>query len=184
MFAPTGITTAEQGMLKVKLSVTVLSGPDGTGDVLADFNKEDITLLQLAQALQSGLLGVSSLSVKNTAGTLNTTTAAITAATPQIAFGTGTIAASFTDYSIETLAGGTNPVSATVGAISGNTFTVAATWNNTTGTVVNISELALYATTTAGFATVETLALTHDVFAAQAVSANGSAAATLTFTFS
>jgi hypothetical protein len=182
---PGGIPLPGHGRIRVSLRMEFRDRDGKLERVYED--PDDPFVLQLAQALQSGLLAVSSLSVKNTSGTSNTTNAAITSGTVQIAFGTGVTAEAFTDYAVQTAAGGTNPVSATVssitnGATSG-TFTVTATWNNTTGITVTISELSLYVGTVTGFASnPQTLAYSHDVFTGQAVGAGGTAAATLTVT--
>jgi hypothetical protein len=169
-----------------KLSVKVdLVCKDADGNVTSAYtNERDQTLLQLAQFTQAALMGVTTgLSFKDTSGTSHTQTAAVLAGTPTIAFGTGTTASTFSDYTIQTAAGGTNPVTATVNAISSNTFTVTATWSNTTGSTVAISELAMYVTTTQGMSSESTFALTHDVFSGQSVLNGGSALATLTFTW-
>ncbi|HTT74267.1 MAG TPA: hypothetical protein VMG99_09045 [Thermoplasmata archaeon] len=170
------------GGFRVKLELVCR---DAEGHVTGSWSNEyDQTLLQFAQFVQASFMGVSSgLSFKDTSGTSHTQTGQILAGTPQIAFGTGTTASTFTDYTIQTAAGGTNPVTATVTSISSNTFTVTATWTNSTAGSVSISELAMYVTTTQGMGTESTFALTHDVFTGQNVSVNGTAAATLTFTF-
>jgi hypothetical protein len=163
---------------------------DADGKVTSTFDKEcDMTLLQSAQFFVVSQLNVSGLSFKDTSGASHAQTAQVLAGTPAIAFGTNGTAATWSDYVIGTSAGGaTNPVGASVTAIvaggASGTFTVTATWNNTTAGTVTITELALYITTTAGMASNSTFAITHDVFTGQAVSASGTAAATLTYTWS
>lgn len=168
--------------LEVKLELVCY---DAEGKETSRLCKDaDMTLLQIAQFIQAGLMGVSTgLSFKDIAGTSHSQTAQVLAGTPTIEFGTGVTAATFTDFQIQTAAGGTNPVTATVTTISSNTFTVTGTWTNSTGSNVTISELAMYVTTTAGMGTNGTFALTHDVFSGQTVSNGGTAAATLTWTF-
>lgn len=149
----------------------------------------DLTVLQSAQFFVSNQLGVASgLSFKDTSGTSHAQTAQVLSGTPQIEFGTGSTSATWSDFAIQTAAGGTNPVTGTVSAITpggtSGTFTVTGTWTNSTGSSVTISELALYVTTTAGMASNSTFALTHDVFSGQAVPNGGQASATLTYTWS
>jgi hypothetical protein len=115
----------------------------------------------------------------DTGGTARTVAAGSAGTVPQIAFGIGVTAAAFADNKIQTTAGAASDIiAAIVNALSGNTFTVTATWTNTTAGVIAITELAMYITI-ATFV----FALTHDVFAGQNVSPSGTAAATLTFTF-
>jgi hypothetical protein len=182
----TGPKLGGAGRIGVRLDLVVR---DGEGNITSTFSKDsDMTLLQSAQFFIVSQMGVTGLSFKDTSATAHSQTAQVLAGTPTIEFGTGSTAATWSDYVIQTAAGGTNPVTATVSAITANstngTFTVTATWTNTTGSTVTISELALYVTTTAGMSSNSTFALTHDVFTGQAVSATGTAAATLTFTFS
>jgi hypothetical protein len=167
--------------VKIRLQLTV-TNPDGSR--LYYDNPDDITLLQLAQMTQSGFMALTGQTIKETGGTTQSITGAMTSNTPSLEFGTGGTAASFTDYAIQTAAGGTNPVTATVTAITSNTFTVTGTWNNTTGISVTISEVAMYATSLTGVSSNKTYALTHDQFTGVVVSNGGTAAATLTFTWS
>jgi len=187
MDAPTVVGLGDVHLPYEKLTVTLdLVIRDERGVETGRLHRPaDITLLQLAQFTQAALMGVvSGLSFKDTAGTSHAQTAAVTAGTPQIAFGIGSTAAAFTDFKIQTTAGASSDViAATVTAIASNTFTVTATWTNTTAGTISISELAMYVTTTAGMASNSTFALSHDVFTGQGVSANGTAAATLTFTW-
>lgn len=179
--AITGADPTHHG-IRVRLDLVVTNPDGGTHTVTKEY---DMTLLQLAQFIQTGLMGVSTgLSFKDTTGTAHSQTAQVLAGTPTIAFGTGVTAATFADYVIQTQVASGSPVAATVTAISSNTFTVTATWTNGTGLTVSVSELAMYVTTTAGMSAEATFALTHDVFTGQAVSNGGTAAATLTFTFS
>lgn len=173
--------------VRVRLNVTVR---DRQGRITGGHTCEhDMTLLQSAQFFVSNQLGVASgLSFKDTSGSSHAQTAQVLAGTPQIEFGTNSTAANWSDFAIGTAAGGTNPVTATVSAITPastqGTFTVTGMWTNSTGVTVTITELALYVTTTAGMASNSTFALTHDVFTGQAVSNGGTAAATLTYTWS
>jgi hypothetical protein len=167
--------------VKIRLQL-VVTNPDGKK--LYYDNPDDITLLQLAQMTQSGLMALTGQTIKETGATTQSITGAMTANTPTIEFGTGATAAAFTDYAIQTATTGTNPVTATINAISSNTFTVTATWSNTTGSSVTIGEVAMYVTSTAGVSTNKTYALTHDQFTGVVVSNGGTAAATLTFTWS
>jgi|SRR5208283_4623129 len=163
---------------------------DKDGKITSRFEKPmDMTLLQSAQFFVANQLNVSGLSFKDTSGTAHAQTAQPLSGTPQIAFGTGGSAATWSDNAIQTSAGGaTNPVTAVVSAItpsgSSGTFTVTATWTNSTAGTITVTELALYVTTTAGMASNSTFALTHDTFTGQAVSPSGTAAATLTYTWS
>jgi hypothetical protein len=168
--------------LRVVLDM-VFAGPDG-GQYASYHDEYDSTLLQLAQMTQSAFMALESQTIKETGATTQTINSAMAANTPTIEFGTNTAAVTFTDYAIGTAAGGTNPVTATVNAISGSTFTVTATWSNTTGSSVAIAEVAMYVTSTAGVTTNKTYALTHDSFSAVTVSNGGTAAATLSFTWS
>jgi hypothetical protein len=111
----------------------------------------------------------------------------------EIAFGTGTTPAAFTDYAIETSAGGTNPVviaTPTSPVSSSNSFTYAATWTNSTGSSVTVSEVATYWISTAAgspyiYGSNEwTFCITHDTFTGVAVPNSGTATATYTWTFS
>ena len=184
---PYGGLRGPRGNVHVKLEIVVR---DAKGNITGGGVLEnDITLLQSAQFFVSAQLGVASgLSFKDTATTSHVQTAQVLAGSQQISFGTGATSASWSDFAIQTAAGGTNPVSSTVSAIATQTFTgsftVSATWSNTTGATVSIGELALYCVTTQGAAVNFTAALTHDVFVAQAVSNGGTAAATLTYTWS
>ena len=181
------LTPRGRGEIHVKLAFEVYSRPNRQGKLLSrGFKEYDLTVFQLTQFIQASYLAVNASSIKEIGGTTQAVTGAITANTPQIEFGTGTTAAAYTDYAIQTGAGGTNPDTASSSAATSgaNTWTVTATWNNTTGITVSISELALYVTTTAGVTTNHTYCLTHDEFTGQSVSNGGSAAATLTFTMS
>jgi hypothetical protein len=148
-------------------------------------NDHDITLFQLTQFIQSSYLAVNASSIKETGGTTQAVTGAITSNTPSIAFGKGVTAAAYTDFAIQTTAGALSDIiaAASSAATSGaNTWTITATWTNTTAGTIAISELALYVTTTAGVAANKTYCLTHDVITGQNVSPNGTALATLTWT--
>ena len=172
--------------MRVGLKLETFSGPDRTGERLSVLNIPDITVFQLSQFIQSSFLAVFASSLKETGGTTQADNSALAANTPQIAFGTGTTAAAYADYAIQTQVSSGSPVSASSSAASSgaNTWTITATWNNTTGSSATVSELALYVTSTAGVTTNKTYALTHDEFTGTAVSNGGSGAATLTFTMS
>lgn len=189
------VTLSEKGLaanggIHVCLALEVYEGANGTGRLLSKLVKEnDITLFQLSQFFQSSYLAVNASSIKEVGGTTQAVTGAITANTPAIQFGTGTTAAAYADFAIQTVVsqtGGATPIAASSSAATSgaNTWTVTATWNNNTGGSVTVSELALYVTSTAGVAANKTYCLTHDVFTGTAVSNGGSAAATLTFTMS
>ena len=164
----------------VKAEIVVRDAAGRITDTIV--RERDMTLIQFAQMVQEAGMALA-VTMKDTAGTAVAVAAGSAGTAPQIAFGTGTVAATWSDYAIETLAGGTNPVAAAINAISAGgtsgTFTVTATWSNTTAGNVTIGELAMYVTIAAN-----TYAYTHDVFTGTVVSVGGSAAATLTFTFS
>ena len=181
------VTARGRGNIWVRIEFAVYSKPNRGGKLLSRGYKEaDITVFQLSQFMQASWLAVFAASITATDGSSQAINSAITANTPKIEFGTGSGSAAYTDTAIFTAAGGTNPVTASSTAASSgaNTWTVTATWNNTTGSSVTITELALYVTSTAGVTTNKTYCLTHDTFTGQVVSNGGSAAATLTFTMS
>jgi len=167
-----------RGGLSVQLDLRLV---DPAGNVLSELHRDnDPTTLQCAQLFQGALLAVAfSSAVKDTGGTSRSVSAGSAGTSPEIAFGTGTTPAAFTDYVIQTNAGTGSPASATVNAISSNTFTVTALWTNGTGSTVTVSELALYITVAT-----YTFCITHDVFTGQSVANGVSASATLTFTWS
>lgn len=175
--------TAPQGpIVKVQAGLWVTTEPNGAGSVTAMYrDPDDITLLQLAQLIQADLMGALGLSVKTTQGATYSFVPFL-AGTAQISFGSGTTPATPTDSAIQTALGGTNPVGATVQAVSGTLWNVAATWNNTTGGSVWVSEMAMYVTAGTISGT-NVYALTRDVFGTQLVSPGGSATGTLTFAF-
>jgi hypothetical protein len=181
----TQVQGRQRGMIHLTLVCRDAEG-NITGTLEDDF---DPCTLQTTQFYIASQLGVASgFSFLDTSNSSHAQTAQTLSGTPQIAFGTGTIGVNpYSAHAINTLAGGVNPVTATASAITAGsasgTFTVTATWSNTTGLTVTISELGLYVTTTAGMASNSTFMLTYDTFAGQAVSAGGTAAATLTFTF-
>ena len=169
--------------VRVKQELRIYSGPDATGELVWSGHREmDMTLQQFAQMVQEAGMALA-VTMTDTAGTAVAVAAGSAGTAPQIAFGSGTTAAAWSDHVIEVLATGTNPVSAVINAVSAGstsgTFTVTATWSNASGGNITISELAMYITIAAN-----TYAYTHDVFTGQVVSNGGSAAATLTFTFS
>jgi hypothetical protein len=168
--------------MRITLDLDVYE-PDGT--FKTHFHKEDITVLQLAQAIQSSYMALFTATLKATDATTQVIASAVTMNAPKIHFGIGATAAAFADFAIQTTAGAaTDAPAATINAISANTFTVTATWTNSTAGTISISELALECVLTAGVTTTgKSYILTHDQFAGQAVSASGTAAATLTFTF-
>lgn len=171
------------GGVKVRLELMVR---DRDGEPCLYFRDEDdTTLLQLAQSIQAGLMALTGQSMKDTSAAAHTLTGAVTAGTPQITFGTGVTAATFNDYVIQTAAYGTPTVTATVGAVStaAGTFTVTGTYTNSSASSVTISEIAMYVTTITGMAAESVFAYTHDEFTGTVVSSGGTAAATLTFTF-
>jgi len=151
-------------------------------------NPDDPFVLQAAQFFQAALLGISTgLTFTDITNSTHAQTAEVLAGTVEVAFGIGTTPEAFTDYAIETTAGASSDVIAAsvtsiVSGSTSGTFTVTATWTNTTVGTIAISELCLYVTTTAGMGTNATFALTHDVFTGQNVSPSGTAAATLTVT--
>jgi len=164
-----------KGTVKVSLSLKCY---DKDGKLTSDLSDSyDQTGAQWAQAFQEAILALA-VTMKDTSATNRSIVAGSAGSSPKIAFGTGTTASSFSDYSIQTQVASGSPVNATANALSGNTFTVTATWTNNTGGTVSVSELALYVT----IATF-TFCLTHDVFTGQNVSNGGQASATLTFTF-
>jgi hypothetical protein len=183
------------GCVRVSLTLETYSGPNKTGKLLSKiFLPFDITVFQLTQFLQASYLATDASSIKEVGGTTQAVTGAITgtsatAGTCGIQFGTGTTAAAYADYAIQTAVsqtGGSTPIAASSSAASSgaNTWTITATWNNNTGGSVTVSELAWYCQTSAGVATNKVYCLTHDEFTGTAVSNGGSAAATLTFTMS
>lgn len=176
------VVDAPRGRMRVSLD---LDCRDKDGNLTSHFHKDDITVLQLAQSIQAGLGALTGQTLKATDATTQTVNAAITMGTPKIHFGIGATAAAFTDFTIQTTAGAaTDAPAATINAISSNTFTITATWTNSTAGSISISELAWEAVLITGVTTTgKSYILTHDQFTGQPVSAGGTAAATLTFTF-
>jgi hypothetical protein len=154
---------------------------DQDGKVTGEYHCEhDMTLKQLAQAIQEAIMASTvSGTMLDTGGVARTVAAGSAGTAPAIHFGIGVTAAAFADNKIQTTAGAaTDAPAATITALSANTFTVTATWTNSTAGTIAISELAMEVTIATFI-----FAITHDVFAGQNVSASGTAAATLTFTF-
>jgi hypothetical protein len=155
---------------------------DQDGNVTGEYHCEhDMTLKQLAQGIQEALMAVTlgAGAMLDTGGVTRTVAAGSAGTLPTIHFGIGTTAAAFADNKIQTTAGAApDIITAVVNALSANTFTVTATWTNTTAGTIAISELAMEVTIATFI-----FAITHDVFTGQNVSASGTAAATLTFTF-
>jgi hypothetical protein len=173
------------GGFKVALDVV---GYEPDGRVVGTYhNESDLITQQWAQFVILQILNqTSTLTVTDTTNTGRSivgTPATITALT--IVGGTGTTAASVTDYVIQTAAsttGTTSTVAATVNwatesSGTSGTFTVTGTFTNSSGSTINYSELCLYVTNAA-----HTFAITHDVFTAVPVSNTGTLAITYTIT--
>ena len=165
------------GGLRVSARLDVL---DGRGRLVSSvWRPYDMTLKQCAQIFQLNVAGIAGpLTVTDTSNTGRSVSAGSSITATQIAFGTGTTPAAFTDYTIQTQVASGSPVTATVNGLSSNTFTITASWSNSTGSSVTVSELACYLTIGG-----HTFAITHDVFTGQAVANGQSGLATLTFTW-
>lgn len=163
---------------------------DAHGKITDRFHKDhDPNLLQGLQFYIAAILGVANgLSFNDTSNTAHVQTGQVLAGTVAIAFGLGSTTPTFSDFAVTTLAGGVNPVAATVSAIAvggtSGSFTVTAKWSNTTGATQLIAEVAIYVTTTQGMAVESTFAITHDLVGPGQVSPNGTATATATFHWS
>jgi hypothetical protein len=173
------------GRWHASLALDVYSEPDKRGMLITHgFKDIDLTTQWFASLVEVSMMG-QTVSVLTTNASGFSVTAGTATNTPQISFGVGTTSALYSDHAIGTATTGTNPVTATVSAVSVNnsvsgSWNLTATWNNTTGNTVNISELATYLVNALSSGMI--YCVTHDVFAAQAVSNGGSAAATITIT--
>ncbi|MGC8580428.1 MAG: hypothetical protein ACP5MB_10285 [bacterium] len=181
-------------MKKVSLAPKVavsLTAYDENGNITGRYyNPLDLSTKQMAQWVQASIFNTAE-TITNTAGTGIAVTADTSPGTTiLICAGTGTTAAAVTDYALGTpIASGeytaataSGSVAATIGAYSGSgtsgSFTVTGTITNSSTATIAYSEVGIVV----GNGTNAYL-LTHDVFSALNVSANGTLAVTYTLTY-
>lgn len=161
---------------------------DAEGNITAEYeNPYDLATKALAQQIQNNILDTaeSIVDVTNTARALSANDAATA---PYIVAGTTSTAAAFTDYALgdgttntDYKTNGNYAQSATINAISSNTFTVTATITNASGSSITYREIGLANT----IATYQFL-LAHDIpngSTGYTVSNNGTLQVTYTATF-
>jgi hypothetical protein len=190
MTAGVGLVATEPGQPTMRKEISPSGGAimrgslrvearDKDGKLIGVHCKDDLTTKQLAQLIMLGVLA-SNQTIKDTSNTThNETTSATTGSSPAINAGTGSTAAAFTDYNLQSQSASTSGTeAATVGSISSNTFTVTATITNGSGSTITYAEVGIQVTVNS-----HVYLITHDVFSGLAVSNGGTLAVTYTFTF-
>jgi hypothetical protein len=175
-----GYSVEQRGIMRICVDVQAI---DSNGLPNGRYHNEyDLGTKALAQLIQSNILdtAASITDVTDTARSIGANTACTA---PTINAGTGSTAAAFTDYKLQTTStsytgNGSYSEAATVNAISSNTFTVTGTITNVSGSTITYGEVGMSVTANTYY-----FLISHDVFTGLAVSNAGTLAVTYTLTF-